>query len=49
MRQDETLLTARQPTSEIASAAALLTDPHIPFRRVGDDVDIEIVPGQVAS
>lgn len=48
MRLDETLLMSRQATSEIASAA-LLTDPHIPFRRVGDDVDIEIVPGQVAS
>jgi hypothetical protein len=27
----------------------LLTNPNIPFGRVGNDVDIEIVPGQVAS
>lgn len=33
----------------ISRTLRLLTNPNIPFGRVGDDVDIEIVPGQVAS
>lgn len=47
----ETLLGLRldDPFDVASHKSPLLTNPDIPFGRVGDDVDIEIVSRQVTS